>query len=105
MMKNKFAIFPTIEDAEQKMLDFFNKGKPIPHNKRGKDYYETVKGWHYDMIMSWKNELQKSEFVVPLKKWGNSTVIKVPPCIAKLHKLGKDVKVTITVLDEEKKTK
>jgi len=37
----------------------------------------------------------KSSFVVPLKKWGNSYVLKVPPAIAKLYKLGDEVKVTI----------
>jgi len=37
----------------------------------------------------------KSSFVVPLKKWGNSYVLKVPPAIAKLYKLGNDVRVTI----------
>ena len=100
-MKNKFAMFPTREEAEQKMIKFVYSGELIPLHKRGRDYDECVTHWHYEMIMSWKKELQKSEFVVPLKKWGNSTVIKVPPCIAKLHKLGKDVKVIITVLDEE----
>jgi len=36
-----------------------------------------------------------SSFIVPLKKWGNSYVLKVPPQIAKLYKLGEEVKVTI----------
>jgi antitoxin component of MazEF toxin-antitoxin module len=36
-----------------------------------------------------------SSFVVPLKKWGNSYVLKVPPQIAKLYDKGVMVKVTI----------
>jgi len=39
--------------------------------------------------------MTSSSFVVPLKKWGNSYVLKVPPQIAKLYKLGEEVKVTI----------
>jgi len=39
--------------------------------------------------------MTESSFVVPLKKWGNSYVLKVPPSIAKLYELGKDVEVTI----------
>jgi len=36
-----------------------------------------------------------NSFIVPLKKWGNSYVLKVPPQIAKLYELGQEVKVTI----------
>jgi len=36
-----------------------------------------------------------NSFVVPLKMWGNSYVLKVPPQIAKLYELGDEVKVTI----------
>ena len=37
----------------------------------------------------------KSNFVVPLKKWGNSYVLKVPPEVAKLYKLGQELQVTL----------
>jgi antitoxin component of MazEF toxin-antitoxin module len=36
-----------------------------------------------------------NSFVVPLKKWGNSYVLKVPPTVAKLYKLDQELKVTI----------
>jgi len=39
--------------------------------------------------------MTNSSFVVPLKMWGNSYVLKVPPQIAKLYELGDEVKVTI----------
>lgn len=36
-----------------------------------------------------------SSFVVPIKKWGNSYVIKVPPQVAKLYDLGQELTVTL----------
>ena len=37
----------------------------------------------------------KNSFVVPLKMWGNSYVLKVPPQIAKLYELDQELEVTI----------
>jgi len=39
----------------------------------------------------------EQKFVVPLKKWGNSYVLKVPPSIAKIYKLGQEMQVIIKV--------
>lgn len=38
---------------------------------------------------------QDTAFVVPLKMWGNSYVLKVPPEVGKLYKLGTELKVTL----------
>jgi antitoxin component of MazEF toxin-antitoxin module len=38
-----------------------------------------------------------SSFSTPLQKYGNSWVLRVPPKVAKLYKLGDEVKVTIEV--------
>ena len=42
-----------------------------------------------------------NSFVVPLKKWGNSYILKVPPAIAKLYELGTEVQVTIEGLKKQ----
>lgn len=39
--------------------------------------------------------MTENNFKTPLKMWGNSYVIKVPPKIAKLYKLGEEIKVTL----------
>jgi antitoxin component of MazEF toxin-antitoxin module len=44
----------------------------------------------------------KAKFVVPLKKWGNSYVLKVPPQVAKLYEYGEELKVTIEEGEKQK---
>ena len=44
--------------------------------------------------------MTESSFVVPLKKWGNSYVLKVPPSVAKLYKLDEEYQVTIESLGD-----
>jgi len=44
-----------------------------------------------------------NSFVVPLKMWGNSYVLKVPPQIAKLYKIGDELEVTVSLHSKHKK--
>jgi len=46
-----------------------------------------------DTMVDWV--LTKSSFIVPLKMWGNSYVLKVPPQIAKLYSLDQELQVTL----------
>jgi len=39
--------------------------------------------------------MSNSSFSTPLQKYGNSWILRVPPQVAKLYKLGDEVKVTI----------
>jgi len=41
-----------------------------------------------------------SSFSTPLQKYGNSWILRVPPKVAKLYKLGTELEVTIKELEQ-----